>query len=81
MNCVVSNHRAALLLSAGGGAIPAFAQEYQPYPQPRITLEEYYVVLGFTPTMEGLAILGRSSKRRVVNVAQRGAVTAVLLLL
>jgi hypothetical protein len=46
-----------------------------------ITLEEYYAVLGFTATIEGLAILGRASKRRVVNVAQRGCVTAVLVLL
>jgi hypothetical protein len=46
-----------------------------------ITLEEYYAVLGFTATMEGLAILGRASKRRVVNVAQRGCVTAMLVLI
>jgi hypothetical protein len=53
------------VLSAGGG----------------ISLEEFYVVCGFTATPDGLAILGRASKKRVVNVAQHGGLTAVLVLL
>jgi hypothetical protein len=46
-----------------------------------ISLEEFYVVCGFTATPDGIAVLGRASKRRVVNVAQQGGLTAVLVLL
>jgi hypothetical protein len=47
----------------------------------RASLEEYYVVCGFYATRDGLGILGRASKKRVVNVAQKGALTACLVLL
>lgn len=43
-----------------------------------ITLEEMYVVCGFFATDRGLATLGRASKRRVVNVGQKGGLTAIL---
>lgn len=45
-----------------------------------ISLEEFYVVAGFYSTPRGLGILGRASKKRVVNVGQRGGLTAVLVL-
>ena len=45
-----------------------------------IALEEFYVVAGFLSTPRGLGILGRASKKRVVNVGQRGGLTAVLVL-
>ena len=45
-----------------------------------ITLEEFYVVCGFYATPQGLGILGRASKKRIVNVAKQGGMTAVLLL-
>jgi uncharacterized circularly permuted ATP-grasp superfamily protein len=46
-----------------------------------ISLEEFYVVCGFTATPDGIAMLGRASKRRVVNVALKGGLTAILVLL
>lgn len=45
-----------------------------------ISLEEFYVVCGFLATARGVGILGRASKRRVVNVGQKGGLTAVLVL-
>jgi hypothetical protein len=45
-----------------------------------IHLEEFYVVCGFLATPRGVGILGRASKRRVVNVGQRGGMTAVLVM-
>lgn len=45
-----------------------------------ISLEEFYVVCGFLATPRGVGILGRASKRRVVNVGQKGGLTAVLVL-
>lgn len=45
-----------------------------------ISLEEFYVVAGFLATPRGLGILGRASKKRVVNVGQKGGLTAVLVL-
>jgi hypothetical protein len=44
-------------------------------------LEEFYVVCGFYATRDGLGILGRASKKRVVNVAQKGALVACLVLI
>jgi hypothetical protein len=45
-----------------------------------ITLEEFYVVCGFLATAGGVGILGRASKKRVVNVGQNGGLTGMLLL-
>ncbi len=45
-----------------------------------VTLEEFYVVCGFLATPRGVGILGRASKKRVVNVGQKGGLTAVLIL-
>ena len=45
-----------------------------------ICLEEFYVVCGFLATPRGVGILGRASKKRVVNVGQQGGLTAVLVL-
>lgn len=42
-----------------------------------VSLEEMYVVCGFFATDRGLATLGRASKRRVVNVGQKGGLTAI----
>ena len=41
--------------------------------------EPFYTVMGFAPTKNGLAILGRASQKQVVNVAQRGGMCAVML--
>lgn len=46
----------------------------------RVQLEEYYVVCGFYPTLDGLGILGRASKKRVVNVAQKGGLVSYMVL-
>ncbi len=40
--------------------------------------DEYYVVTGFISTPDGLGILGRVSKRKVVNVARQGGISAIL---
>jgi diaminobutyrate-2-oxoglutarate transaminase len=45
-----------------------------------IHLEEFYVVCGFLATPRGVSILGRASKKRVVNVGQKGGLTAILVL-
>jgi hypothetical protein len=45
-----------------------------------ISLEEFYVVCGFLATPRGVGILGRASKKRVVNVGQKGGLTAVLVM-
>lgn len=42
-----------------------------------MTLEELYVVCGFMATERGLGMLGRASKRRVVNVGQKGGLTGL----
>jgi hypothetical protein len=45
-----------------------------------VSLEEFYVVCGFLATARGVGILGRASKKRVVNVGQKGGLTAVLVM-
>ena len=47
-------------------------------PDGTIHAEPFYTVMGFAPTKYGLAILGRSSQKQVVNVAQRGGMCAVM---
>lgn len=49
-------------------------------PDGGISLEEFYVVCGFLSTPRGLGILSRASKKRVVNVGQKGGLTAVLVM-
>jgi hypothetical protein len=44
----------------------------------RVCVEPFYTVMGFAPSKYGLAVLGRSSQKRVVNVAQRGGMCAVV---
>jgi hypothetical protein len=44
-------------------------------------LAEYHTVLGLFASEQRLGILGRASRKRVVNVAQKGGVVAVLRLL
>jgi hypothetical protein len=43
-----------------------------------ITLEEFYVVCGFLATPRGIGVLGRASKKRVVNVGQKGGLTGLV---
>jgi len=43
-----------------------------------IVFEEFYTVYGLAGTPEGVGILGRASQRKIVNVAQRGGIVAVL---
>lgn len=45
-----------------------------------IALEEMYVVCGFLATQRGVGILGRASKKRVVNVGQKGGLTGFVVL-
>jgi hypothetical protein len=42
---------------------------------------EYFTVLGLFASEQRLGILGRASRKKVVNVAQKGGVVAVLRLL
>jgi hypothetical protein len=46
-------------------------------PDGRVHIEPFYTVMGFAPTKYGMAILGRSSQKQVVNVAQRGGMCVV----
>lgn len=44
-----------------------------------VRAKDLYVVSGFFATEKGLGIVGRMSERKVVNVAQRGGLTPILL--
>lgn len=43
-----------------------------------ISVQPFYMVVGFAPTKYGTAVLGRASQKQVVNVAQRGGLCVVL---
>lgn len=58
--------------------VPVHIKDFPVIGEGGVTLEEFYVVVGFLATPRGLGILGRCSKRRVVNVAQQGGLTAIL---
>ncbi|MCS6848791.1 MAG: hypothetical protein RMN52_13890 [Anaerolineae bacterium] len=47
-------------------------------PDRTISVQPFYMVVGFAPTKYGTAVLGRASQKQVVNVAQRGGMCAVL---
>ncbi len=47
-------------------------------PDLSISVQPFYMVVGFAPTKYGTAVLGRASQKQVVNVAQNGGVCAVL---
>ncbi len=44
-----------------------------------VSLEEFYVVCGFLATQRGIGVLGRASKKRVVNVGQKGGLTGLVI--
>lgn len=46
----------------------------------KVSEHEYYVVSGFFATEKGLGIVGRMSENKIVNVAQRGGLTPILLI-
>lgn len=48
-------------------------------PDGKIRAEPFHVVMGFTATRDGVALLGRASQKQVVNVAQRGGMCAVMI--
>lgn len=43
-----------------------------------ISVQPFYMVVGFAPTKYGTVVLGRASQKQVVNVAQRGGMCVVL---
>jgi hypothetical protein len=43
-----------------------------------VQAEPFYTVMGFAPSRYGMATLGRASQKRVVNVAQRGGMFALM---
>ena len=47
-------------------------------PDQSISVQPFYMVVGFAPTKYGTSILGRASQKQVVNVAQRGGMCAVM---
>jgi hypothetical protein len=47
-------------------------------PGGKLQVEPFHTVLGFSPTKDGLSILGRASQKQVVNIAQRGGMCAVV---
>jgi hypothetical protein len=47
-------------------------------PDLSISVQPFYMVVGFAPTKYGTAVLGRASQKQVVNVAQHGGICAVL---
>jgi hypothetical protein len=48
-------------------------------PDGAMHVEPFYTVMGFAPTKDGVATLGRASQKQVINVAQRGGMCAVML--
>ena len=48
-------------------------------PDGRVHVEPFYTVMGFAPTKDGVAVLGRASQKQVVNVAQRGGMCVVMM--
>jgi hypothetical protein len=46
-------------------------------PDGTVHIEPFYVVMGFAPTPDGVAFVGRASQKQVVNVAQRGGLCVV----
>src|SRR5262249_57407907 len=46
-----------------------------------VTSEEFYVNSGFYVTAKAISLIGRASKRSVVNVAQAGGLSTVLMIL
>jgi hypothetical protein len=46
-------------------------------PDGKVHIEPFYVVMGFAPTRDGVAFVGRASQKQVVNVAQRGGLCVV----
>jgi hypothetical protein len=44
-----------------------------------VRVEPFYTVIGFAPSKYGLGIIGRSSQKQVVNVAQRGGMCGILI--
>jgi len=47
-------------------------------PDGKLHIEPFYTVMGFAPTKDGVAVLGRASQKQVINVAQRGGMCAVM---
>jgi hypothetical protein len=47
-------------------------------PDKSISVQPFYMVVGFAPTKYGTGVLGRASQKQVVNVAQRGGMCVVL---
>jgi hypothetical protein len=45
----------------------------------KVHVEPFYTVMGFAPTRDGVAIVGRASQKQVVNVAQRGGMCVVMI--
>jgi hypothetical protein len=44
----------------------------------RLSVEPFYIVMGFAPSRYGVALVARASQRQVVNVAQHGGMCAVM---
>jgi hypothetical protein len=44
----------------------------------RVTVEPFYIVMGFAPSRYGVALVARASRQAVVNVAQHGGMCAVM---
>jgi uncharacterized circularly permuted ATP-grasp superfamily protein len=46
-----------------------------------VTPEDFYITCGFVVTAKDIGLVGRSSRKAVVNVAQQGGLTTVLMIL
>src|SRR5437773_66768 len=50
-------------------------------PDGSVVPEDFYITCGFVVTAKDIGLVGRSSRKSVVNVAQEGGMTAVLMIL
>jgi len=80
----------AVLLEAAGHPYTYVVQRYAPVrsqsfpmlqPDGSVGREDYYGTCGFVVTAKDIGLVGRSSRKSVVNVAQQGGMTAVLMIL
>lgn len=61
-------------------AVPLPAMSYPVLgPDGRVADESCFVVLGFAPSTYGMAVHGRASRHRVVNIAQHGGIAVVVI--
>jgi uncharacterized circularly permuted ATP-grasp superfamily protein len=83
-------HWEAMLNEAAAQPFTYVVQRYAPVrsrsfpmlqPDGTVAPEDFYLTCGFVVTAKDIGLVGRSSRRSVVNVAKQGGLTTVLMIL